>query len=329
MKVWYDACTGKHVRYGTAIAKRLRNKGYETILTTRKHPDTLSLAEFLGEKFITVGRYNPKSLLARLKSGTRRQLTFCKMFENDTPDIAISHCSVDQCRVAFGLGKPIISTIDTPYANAVNKLTLPLSNFIVASNSIPKENVQKYVVDGKIVGFDGVDEVAWIKGSKPKVKYDFGKPTIVMRQLEEKAAYAKDPLDMITLAKKLTQLGTVIFLSRYTRKTIEQLVVPKNFVDSTSLVAQADLFIGVGGTITREAALQGTPAIIVDLLPTQHTNDFLATKGFPIFKTKPSGVLELAKKLLEQKKDVKNLLDNMENPIDTIEKIVEKTTNEN
>jgi predicted glycosyltransferase len=324
MKVWYDACTGKHVRYGAAIAKKLRSVGHEVILTTRKHPDTIALADFLEEKFIVVGRYNPKSLLTRVEEGARRQLLFCKIFEENEFDIAISHGSVDQCRVAFGLGKPIISTVDTPYAEAVHRLTLPLSDFIVASKAIPRKALQKYNVKGEIISFDGVDEVAWIKDFKPKRVYDFGKPLIVVRQLEERAVYTKEVVDMVTLAKNLTRLGNVVFLSRYRRKNIRGLIVPKGFVDSASLVAQADLFIGAGGTITREAALQGTPAIIVNTFYKQHVNDFLVKKGFPIFKTKLSNVLKLAEKLLGKKKDVKSLLAEMENPVDIIAKLVEK-----
>jgi len=56
MKIWYDACTGKQVRYGDAIARRLRTLGHEIILTTRKHPDTLALAGLLKEKFEQVGK---------------------------------------------------------------------------------------------------------------------------------------------------------------------------------------------------------------------------------------------------------------------------------
>ncbi|MEM3566640.1 MAG: DUF354 domain-containing protein [Candidatus Bathyarchaeia archaeon] len=56
MRVWYDACTGKHVRYGVAVAKKLREAGHEVVLTTRKHPDTIPLVEFLNENFIVVGR---------------------------------------------------------------------------------------------------------------------------------------------------------------------------------------------------------------------------------------------------------------------------------
>jgi predicted glycosyltransferase len=323
MRVWYDACTGKHVRYGVAVAKRLRQLGHEVTLTTRKHPDTVPLARFLNENFIVVGKYSPKSLLTRLRESVRRQLAFCKIFGGAVPDVAISHGSVDQLRVAFGLGIPTITTVDTPYADAVHRLTLPLADYVVASKAIPKETLQKYNVKGEIVQFDGVDEGAWIRGFKPLVKYDFGRPLIVVRELEERAVYAKKRFSSIALAKKLTGLGKVVFLSRYRRRRIKDLIVPEGFVDSASLVAQADLFVGAGGTITREAALQGTPAIVVNVFRGQHVNDYLAEKGFPIFKTELASVFELAKRVLGGKRDVSDLLAKLENPVDAIANIVE------
>lgn len=323
MRIWYDACTGKHVRYGVAIAKKLRERGHEVILTTRKHSDTIPLAEHLNEKFLVIGKYNPKSLASRLKEGLQRQLNFCKIFAKNPPDLAISHGSVDQIRVAFGLGIPTITTVDTIYADAVHRLTLPLVDFIVASKAIPREALEKYHVKGEIVQFDGVDEVAWIKDFKPTIEYDFGKPTIVVREIEEKAVYVKKKFSSIHLAKELTKLGTVIFLPRYHRKSIKGLAVPKGFVDSASLVAQADLFVGVGGTITREAALQGTPAIVIDIFEKQYVNDYLAEKGFPIFKADISSAFALAKKVLGQKWNVQGLLAKLENPVDVILKIVD------
>lgn len=324
MRVWYDACTGKHVRYGVAVANRLRALGHDVMLTTRKHPDTLPLAGFLNENFIVVGKYNPKSLLARLKEGTRRQLRFCRIFEKETPKVAISHGSVDLCRVAFGLGANVITTVDTPYADAVQRLTLPLADYVVVSKAIPKERLQIYGVRGEIVSFNGVDELAWIKDFEPKVQYDFGKPLIVVRQLEEKAVYPKKTVNMISLAKKLTELGKVVFLSRYHRKTVSGLIVPKEFVDSASLVAQADLFVGAGGTITREAALQGTPTIVVKAFQQQPVNDFLMQMGFPMVKVDSLDVLKTAEALLGKKRDVRQLLDKLENPVDIIADIVEE-----
>jgi predicted glycosyltransferase len=101
------------------------------------------------------------------------------------------------------------------------------------------------------------------------------------------------------------------------------LIVPEGFVDSASLVAQADLFVGAGGTITREAALQGTPAMVVNLFQEQYVNDYLAEKGFPIFKVKISSVVEVARKMLGERKDVSDLLAKLKNPVDVILEILE------
>jgi predicted glycosyltransferase len=318
MKIWYDACTGKHVRYGVAIAKRLREKGHKIVLTTRKHPDTIPLANLLGEKFIVVGKYNPKSLSSRLRESLRRQLIFCRMFEKETPDVAVSHCSVELCRVAFGLGIPNISTHDTVHADAVNRLTMPLIDFLVVSKALPMSSIRGYGIK-KIYWFDGVDEVAWIKGFQPQITYPYDKPLIVVRQLEEKAAYATNKSDWTkALARKLTSLGTVVFLPRYHRRS------QKGFIDSASLVAHADLVVCAGGTIAREAALQGVPTIVVKSFEKIYVNDYLAARGFPIFTVNLTEVLSYAKKLMGKRWDVKSLLDQLENPVDVIESIIEK-----
>ncbi|MGC9346372.1 MAG: DUF354 domain-containing protein [Candidatus Bathyarchaeales archaeon] len=324
MKVWYDACTGKHVRYGVAIAKRLRTLGHEVILTTRKHPDTLALANLLKEEFVKVGKYDPASLLSRLKESLKRQLLFCRMFKENTPDVAISHRSVDLCRVAFGLGIPNISTHDTVHAEAINRLTMPLIDFLVVSRALPKHSVEGYGIK-KIFRFDGVDEVAWIKNFKPRIKYDYKRPLIVVRELQTKASYAEGKVDLTkTLAKKLTSLGNVLFLSRYRRLPEKDPIIPKEYVDTVSLVAQADLFVGAGGTIAREAALQGVPTIVVKLFGRLYVNDYLSKKGFPIFSVTPDKVFYYSRRLLGKRWKVRNLLESLENPVDVIERVIKE-----
>jgi len=324
MKVWYDACTGKHLRYGIAIAKRLRALGHEVILTTRDHPDTLLLAEHLKEEVITVGKYNPASLISRLRESARRQLLFCKMFEEKPSDVAISHQSVELCRVAFGLGIPSIATHDTPHAEAANRLTMSIIDYLVFSEALPTHHIKGYRIK-KLFRFEGVDEVAWIKDFKPTTKYDFERPLIVVRELQTKASYAGGKEDLTrTLTKKLARLGNVLFLSRYKKRSEKGTAVPEEFIDSASLVADADLVISIGGTIAREAALQGTPTIIVPLIGRFHVNDYLAKKGFPILTVSPEKVVKYGKELLGKRRNVKPLLDCLENPVDVIEKIVEE-----
>jgi len=322
MRVWYDACTGKHVRYGTAIARRLRKRGHEVIFTTRDHPDTLALAKVLGENPVVVGKYNPASLFTRLEEGAKRILLFSKMFKSNPPEAAISSQSVESCRFAFGLSIPIIVTADTPHATAVNKLTIPLADTLLISEALPRSLYRKYGPQ-KIVQYRGVDEVAWMKDSKPLKTFKFEKPLIVVRQMETKAAYGLGKHDVtIEIARKLSSLGTVVFLPRYGVPKDKKLVVMDKFVDSASLAAQADLVVSVGGTIAREAALQGTPSIVISEFGHISVNEYLSKKGFPLFIVKFSRVFHSATTYLGKRFNVEAKLATLENPVDTIENII-------
>jgi predicted glycosyltransferase len=314
VRIWYDACTGKHVRYGAAIAKRLRRSGHEVVFTTREHPDTLALARVLGEEPIVVGKYSPASLYSRLEESANRIIQFSKMFRNNPPDVAISHQSVELCRTAFGLGIPIVLTADTPYAKAVNKLTIPFAAVLVVSEALPQRFLAKYCPDS-IVRFKGVDEVAWIKDLKPPRNSELKKPLIVVREFETKAAYALGKSDLaVEIAEKLKVLGNVLLLKRYSDTG------KREFVDSARVVANADLVVSAGGTIAREAALQGVPSIVVSEVGRTYVNTYLARKGFPIFITDARKLQSYAKRYIGKKIDVSARLAQLDNPVDIIEK---------
>jgi predicted glycosyltransferase len=322
MKIWYDACTGKHTRYGAAIGKRLREAGHEFIFTTREHPDTIPLAKLLGEKPKVIGKYNPTTLASSLEESAKRIIEFTRLFKDDKPDVAIAHQSVELCRTAFGLGIPIILTADTPYAKAVNRLTIPFARTVVVSEALPKSFTNKYCAQN-VVSFKGVDEVAWIKGFNPKKMAGLKKPLIVIRQIEAKAAYAKGKQDNAkTLTEKLAELGNVSFIERYNQGDAA-FGAKAAFEDSASLVANADLVVSYGGTIAREAALQGVPSIAISGMARTYVNTYLAQKGFPLFITTEEDLLGFAKKYLGRRFDVQGKLAELENPVDVIEKAVE------
>jgi uncharacterized protein len=324
MKVWYDACTGKHTRYGAAIGKRLREAGHEFIFTTREHPDTIPLAMALGENPLVIGKYNPSTLTSRLEESADRIIQFAKLFKDNKPDVAIAHQSVELCRVAFGLSIPIILTADTPHAYAVNRLTIPFAHTVVVSEALPRSFTGKYCAQN-VVPFKGVDEVAWIKNFKPK-KTNLKKPLIILRQIETKAAYAKGKKDTAkSLAEQLAELGNVHLVERYNAEG-EIFGVKTSFEDTANLVANADLVVSYGGTISREAALQGVPSIAVSDMAKTYVNTYLAKKGFPFFITTEQGVLGYAKKYLGKRFSVQDKLADLENPVDVIQKVANNIT---
>ncbi len=291
------------------------------MLTTRQHPDTVNIMEVLGERFEVVGKYDPTSLATRLRASIERELQFYELFKNNIPQVAISHGSVELCRTAFGLGMHVICTGDTTYTKA-NWLIVPLADTLVISKAIPRRVYKKYGAK-KIVQFDGVDEVAWVRSTKRRSSiYDH--PLIVVRQSEYKASYMKGKDITRDIATKLAKLGHVIFLSRYHKKKTKGMVVTEKFVDSLAVTGEADLVVGVGGTMAREAALQGTPSLVVPVLGWSYVNEYVSGKGFPLYKVKPEEVLRFAKTIIGKRKDVKKNLASLEDPIDIIETLVQK-----
>lgn len=317
------------MRYGHAIAKRLKKLGYHLVLTTREHPDTIEVMKLLDEQFSIVGKYSPTSLATRFKASLERELKFYEMFKDNTPDVAISHGSVELGRTAFALGVRNICTGDTTYTKA-NWLIIPLSDILIISKAIPKEIYKKYGAK-KIIQFEGVDEVAWVCSSEKRGRSNetYEHPLIVVRQSEYKASYMKGTDIILDIAKKLRSIGNVLFLPRYKREKIDGLTVPEGFVDSLSLTKEADLVVGVGGTIAREAALQGTPSIVIPELGWSHVNDYVSKKGFPLFKVESSSLLKYAKKHLGKHVEVKKILHQLENPVDVIETLIQKADDEN
>jgi predicted glycosyltransferase len=226
------------------------------------------------------------------------------------------------------LNIPLILTADTPYAQAVNRLTIPLADTLVTSKAIPQRLFRSFGAQ-RILPFDGVDEVAWVKDFKPVSTFDFKKPLIVVRQMETKASYALGKTDLTEeLAQKLTSIGNVLFLARYDFRERKGLNVSKGFVDSLTVAAHADLVINMGGTMAREAALQGTPSIVISTFARSYVNEYVAKKGFPLFIVDSSKVMNYARKYVGRKWDVKEKLAELENPVDVIAKIVEEKHSE-
>ena len=327
MKIWIDACTGKHVRYAKAISKRLEKLGHKTVLTTRKHPDTILMAKRLGLNFEIVGDYNPSSLSSRFAESLIRQICFSEKFRNDKPNLLITFQSVDACRVAFGLGVPIISTADTPHAEKVNRLTVPLVDVLITSSAIPEKIYKRYGAT-KIVTFNGVDELAWIKDHE--LLLELFKVDVVVRESEFKASYNLGKQINNGTALFLTQLGEVLFLSRKYSSDDKSYMVSKNRtypfehygIDLLNIMKHSGITISVGGTISRESALLGTPSIAFGDFA---VNQFLFERGFPLFIVKNNEeMLKIGMKYIHKKIDVSSLIGKLENPLDIIEKEVER-----
>lgn len=305
MKVWYDAHSIRDLKFGCALSKELKRCGHEFIFTALDCPEALSQAGLYGEKPKAIGKPSSDSLISGLQANAQRIIEFCKLFEDNNPDVAITPQSAEVVRTAYGLGIPIILTADKLDADALNRLTIPFAHTAVVSEALPKRFPKTYCAQ-RVVRFKGVDEVAWIESSKSHSASASKKPLIIYDQSTSQAEKNR------ALAEKLAEIGEVYLLGQ------------GNSVESSAaLVSKADLVVSYGGSVCREAALQGVPSVAISDAAKAPLNTYLAKKGFPLFITAESRVMELAKKYLGRRFDVAEQLAGLENPVKVIADLVD------
>lgn len=284
MKVWLDILTPKQANFFGEFQHRLSAKGFKTIVTTREYREVNELLELKGFKAIQAGRYGGGELKDKLLESSKRVSALAEIIKGQEPDVAISFCSPEAARVAFGLKVPHFCISDSPHAEAVCKLTIPLSQKLFTPWVIPMHAWTRYGASLRdVVRYKALDPVVWLSGYKSDakaldgLKLDRDKPVVVIRTPEEFAAYLNDRSS--TLSNKVTDVigkildlngdgMQVVVLPRYDvqsdrlRKRFgNRVIVPEHIIDAIPLMRAASVFVGGGGTMTAEAALLGVPVI--------------------------------------------------------------------
>lgn len=301
MKVWLDILTPKQANFLGELHHRLNAKGFKTLLTTRGYREVNELLELRNIKAIEVGRHGGGALKDKLVESSKRVSALTKIIEEERPEVAISFSSPEAARVAFGLKIPHYCISDSPHADAVCRLTVPLSQKLFTPWVIPLYAWKKYGVNPRdIVRYRALDPTVWLTGYKtnPKVldglKLDLSKPVIVIRTPEEFAAYLSDRLRSVSeaateiIAKILDLSGELqlVILPRYSSQADRlkkrfgtRIILPEHVIDAIPLLQAASVFIGGGGTMTAEAALLGIPVISYYPGETTLVDRFLITYG--------------------------------------------------
>jgi predicted glycosyltransferase len=340
--VWLDTVTPKISIAIHCLLPSLHAKGYSTLVTAKKQTQTTDLLDALKVPYYKVGDYGT-TLKEKLAVEQKRTLEFLDLFDKvGYPKVLWTHGDVSAIRTAFGLGIPIVYANDTVFAYHVAKLATPLVDWLIAPVSFGKSWSKFGISKSKIVLYDGVEEVAWLRKTKqgtklPKELRD--KERIVLfRNVEYKAAYCKDvKVDAMRLVKELSKMATVVYLPRYEEereqlKNLDNVWVPPSPLLTFQVIPALDLMVGSGGSICRETALMGVPTInfhFWDVIPR-----YLHRKGFPIqLITDTEGIIRRAEDILRKpekyKINTQHTLEKLEQPVPItvhyIEKCLEKS----
>jgi predicted glycosyltransferase len=335
--VWLDTVTPKISIVIYSLLPILQDKGYTTLVTAKNATQTTDMLDILKVPYHKIGEYG-ETLKEKLAVEAQRNLAFIDLFDKvGYPRVLWTHGDVSAIRTAFGLNIPIVYANDTVFAYHVARLAAPLVDWLIAPVSFGKSWSRFGIPKSKIIHYDGLEEIAWLKGAvfeQPKFLQGLAqrKPVILFRDAEYNASYCKNvKVDSQHLLKELAKIATVVCLPRYEEEkekleAMDNVWVPPKPVLTAQLVPYIDLMVGSGGTACRETAIMGIPTINFHFWDVQAR--YLYKKGFPIqIIRNTERIIRTAKKILQTPQkhriNTKQALEKIESPIPLWVKYIE------
>jgi len=340
LKIWIDILTPKQLLFSEPIVERLGKK-HDLLCTSREYDEVSKLSIIRHFDLVFVGKHGGADKKSKLKASIERSEKLSKKIKRFRPDLVISYGSPEAARISFGLGIKHIMFCDSPHANAVMRLTLPLIQKLLIPYVISKKEFSKYGINEKdIVQYKAIDAVVTMKRKiDENIDSPFknnNKKNILIRVEEEEASYTSKSSKIIPIIQKIAkdyESENIIVLGRYNNqiKNLQKVVnnkvkIIKMSFDGKYLLNNTDIFIGSGGTMTAESALMGIPTISYNAVPNIVEN-FLVRKHLIARETNPNKISNHIKKIFELK-NVKNqkraekIVKEMEDPIEKLIKII-------
>jgi predicted glycosyltransferase len=267
----------------------------------------------------------------KLKASIQRMAGLADLVTKFSPDLTISFCSPEAARVSFGLGIKHIVFSDSPHADAVMRLAIPISQKLLIPWLIPKREFVKFGISEKaVIQYKAIDAASIVQDTSRIIPFhvDKSKKTIVIRSEESEAAYITGKVsvsnNIIYEFSKESKKYNFIVLARYSsqrdllrKKYGNKVKVMDRVIDGKSLLAVSDVFIGSGGTMTAESSLMGIPTISYDAAP-NYIEKYLVRMGLVRRETNSKNIVRIAKQMLREgpknKKKASIILRSMEDP---------------
>jgi predicted glycosyltransferase len=308
MRLWFDLITPKQVLFFEPVIEGLRDDGHEVLTTSRRYREVEQVASMRGMSLSFAGSRGGKDPLEQLQKSLERMELLLPLVVNFRPEVSVSVASADCARISFGLRLRHIAVNDSPHSVIAGKLSLPLSYHLMTPWIVPYSAWSVFGIQkSQVSRYRALDPAAWLKRRPKKVSSGAGvrrgeRATIVVRLEESYAPYlagSDESWSERILARLARDFGgqRLVALCRYDdqlarvrEKFGATYEVPEEVVDGAELIERSDVFVGMGGTMTTEAALLGVPAVSAFQGTELYTEKYLLSKRLLMRATSVGGV---------------------------------------
>lgn len=279
MRIWIDLSNSPHPLLFRPVSSELEDRGHTVIITARDNAQTVELARERWRDLDVIGGDSPKGRKAKARAMGRRVIELCRWARSSRPDVALSHNSYGQLIAARLLGIPAVTAMDFEHQPA-NHLAFRLARTVLLPAALEPLGLHRQGATSKKTRYyPGLKEELYLSDFQPDMTLLERLPIerqpegalVVARPAPERALYHEfeNPIFLTCVRSVLRDPSVnVVILPRNQEQlhALSALALPRCYVadralDSRSLMSQADMMIGAGGTMTREAALLGVPTV--------------------------------------------------------------------
>ena len=274
MRIWIDITNSPHVQFFAQMIRELQ-QDHEVLLTCRPLANTIDLLNMEGLCSFKVGRHYGKHLFFKAIGFPIRIFQLFRFLKNKGIDVAVSHSSFYSPVVARMLGVRCIYLNDNEHAGG-NYISFMFADVIMVPEHLNLSKIRRQGANlKKVIRYPGVKEGVYLwslRGADiKKASQDDCRKTIYVRPEPWTAQYYKGACNFID--ETLLQLKDdyrIVLLPRgdlqreyYKQSRFKGIIVVEGSLGLAEIITDCDLFIGAGGTMTREAAVLGVPTISI------------------------------------------------------------------
>lgn len=259
-----------------ALISQLEHEGHRIFITSRPLANTLALLDQKGMTHHVVGKHYGKHILGKMIGYPIRVIQLWYYLKDKKIDLAVSQSSFHSPLTAQLLGVPSIYTNDNEHALG------NIPSFFYATKILLPERFnltglsKASIIRRKVSYYPGVKEGIYLwrmsKSNKLKdVSTETSHLKLYIRPEPSTAQYYNGKQNFLDdLINELSTKFNIYILPRsqeqahhYLSNAFKNISVAEKPISFEEIANDCDLFIGAGGSMTRELAMIGIPTISV------------------------------------------------------------------
>lgn len=314
MKIWIDIINTPQVSFWVPFIRHFKNETYHIILTCRDSGNTIDLLKQQGIDYHVIGKNAGRGIFQKLWLFPHRLFKLFVFIRKAKCDIAVSQSSFYQPIAAYFAGIPCLYTNDNEHARG-NVFGFFFANKVMLPVALSKEQfISRWPLRNKISFYPSVKEAIYLSQQPELLSLiQKEKKVIYFRPEPWSAQYYDGPLNFFDqILISLSNKYTITILPRdkyqidhYKNEKFNHIKIAYNPLKLGDIISDCLLFIGAGGSMTRELAVLGVPVLSIYQSKLLCVDKYLADKG--LMKTDPNISYEGIEMLIQPGNHERNL----------------------